>query len=331
MSKSPYPSYTAHIQSGELRRRAEKARKVLSPCTVCPRNCHVDRISGETGICRTGKHATVSSALPHHGEEPGLSGSRGAGTIFFGGCNLKCIFCQNYQISQEEDSPPVDANRLADMMLDLQERGCHNIDLVSPTHVGPQILEAVAIAAERGLSIPLLYNSNGYDSVDMLRLFDGVVDIYLPDLKYGYDEAAQELSGVKDYTTHAHAALKEMYRQVGDVVFDDTGVVRRGLIVRLLVLPDDLAGMYESLSFIADELSTDVWLSIMSQYYPTYKARNHGRMNRSITGEEYRTVLEWGDRLGFENYWAQGHASVDVFRPDFRRDDVFEGNNPADE
>ena len=217
------------------------------------------------------------------------------------------------------------------MMLDLERRGCHNIDLVSPTHVGPQVLGATTIAAERGLGIPLLYNSNGYDSVEMLRLFDGVADIYLPDLKYGSDEAARELSGVGDYVTHARAALLEMHRQVGDAVFDDDGVVTRGMIVRLLVLPDDMAGLYDSLTFIAEEIGTGVWLSIMSQYYPTHKARGHERIGRSITGAEYAAVLDWVDRLGFENYWAQGHESVHLFRPDFETDDVFEGNAASDE
>jgi len=319
-----YPSYKTHLSSGELFRRAEEARRFLAPCGVCPRACGVDRLAGKTGVCGIGAKATVASALAHHGEEPGLSGARGAGTIFFGGCNLRCIFCQNHQISQTSHSPEYGPEEIAAMMVRLQGEGCHNIDLVSPSHVAPQVLEAIARAAEQGLSIPILYNSNGYDSVDMLRLFDGVADIYLPDLKYGDDSTGTWASSVDNYVEHAHAALKEMYRQVGDVEFDNNGIVRRGLIVRILVLPDDLARVYDSLVFLAEEISTRVWLSIMSQYYPTHRAVGHPSLGRSITPKEYETVLEWVDRLGFENFYAQGMDSVEVCRPDFEKDGVFD-------
>jgi len=319
-----YPSYRALAERGELAARAKAAQKLLAPCGVCPRTCGADRLAGEVGWCRIGARATVSSTILHFGEEPGLSGTRGAGTIFFGGCNLRCIFCQNYQISQLHMADPATSGEIAGMMLRLQAEGAHNIDLVSPTHVGPQVLEAVAIAAERGLSIPILYNSNGYDRIEMLRLFDGVADIYLPDLKYGYPEPARELSGAADYVEHARAAVREMYRQVGDVVEDERGVVQRGLIIRLLVLPDDLAGMYESLCFIAEELSTSVRLSVMSQYYPTHRAIGHPKAGRRITPQEYRTVLQWVDRLGFEDVWAQDLAAAEVCRPDFSADGIFD-------
>jgi len=317
-------SYRAYIGTGELFHRAEKAREMLAPCRVCPRACKVDRNREELGACRIGSNATVASAMPHFGEEPGLSGTRGAGTIFFGGCNLRCIICQNYQISQTQQSPQYTADQIAEMMLRLQERGCHNIDLVSPTHVGPQVLEAIARAAERGLDIPIMYNSNGYDSLEMLRLFDGVADIYLPDLKYSNDEAARAVSGVSGYVGRARAALREMYRQVGDVVFDRNGVITRGVVVRILVLPDDLAGVYESLCFIAEELSTRVQLSIMSQYYPTHKAVGHKQLGRGITPRQYAAALDWADRLGFENHYAQGMESVRLYRPDFDTSDVFD-------
>ncbi|HNZ39823.1 MAG TPA: radical SAM protein [Candidatus Latescibacteria bacterium] len=319
-----YPAYKTHLFSSELFRRAEEARRFLAPCRVCPRACGVDRLAGKTGVCGIGAKATVASALAHHGEEPGLSGSRGAGTIFFGGCNLRCIFCQNYQISQTTPSPEYEPEEIAATMVRLQGEGCHNIDLVSPSHVAPQVLEAIARGAEQGLSIPILYNSNGYDSLDMLRLFDGVVDIYLPDLKYGDDSTGTWASSVDNYVEHAHAALKEMYRQVGDVEFDNNGVVRRGMIVRILVLPDDLARIYDSLVFLAEEISTRVWLSVMSQYYPTHRAVGHPKLGRSITPKEYETVLEWVDRLGFENFYAQGMDSVEVCRPDFEKDSVFD-------
>ncbi len=323
-----YPSYLTHKSTGELFRRAGEAREFLTPCRVCPRACRVDRLAGETGVCRIGARATVASALAHHGEEPGLSGTGGAGTIFFGGCNLRCIFCQNYQISQTGRSPEYTAEEIAGMMLRLQGEGCHNIDLVSPSHVAPQVLEAIAHAVEKGLTIPILYNSNGYDSLEMLRLFEGVADIYLPDLKYGDNSIGTWASGVDNYVEHAHDALKEMYRQVGDVVFDDNGIIRRGLIVRILVLPDDLARVYDSLVFLAEELSPRVWLSIMSQYYPTHRAVGHVQFGRSITRKEYETVLEWVDRLGFENFYAQGMESVEVCRPDFEKDGVFDFGDP---
>lgn len=326
-------AYRALVGSGELFRRAEEAKKALARCTVCPRACRANRLEGEVGSCRVGARATVASVLAHFGEEPGLSGRRGAGTIFFGGCNLRCLGCQNYQISQVLPSPPYTGDEIADMMLRLEDAGCHNIDLVSPTHVGPQVLEAIAHAAERGLTIPILYNSNGYDTVEMLRFFDGVADIYLPDLKYSDNRVAEMVSGVSEYVPHARAALKEMYRQVGEVRFDEDGVVERGLIVRILVLPDDLAGVYESLCFIAEELSPNVWLSIMSQYYPAHKAIGHKQLGRPITPREYRTVLEWVDRLGFENFYAQRMESVELCRPDFKRKDVFDfdGVRDADE
>jgi putative pyruvate formate lyase activating enzyme len=323
-------SYLSLVETGELHRRAETAKALLSPCTVCPRECRADRLADQTGACGIGSRATLSSAMPHHGEEPGLSGSRGAGTIFFGGCNLSCIFCQNYQISQGMRALPVTPDSIADAMLDLQAKGCHNIDLVSPTHVGPQVLESIAIAADRGLNIPILYNSNAYDSVEMLRLFDGIADIYLPDLKYSVEACGRELSGVTAYPETARAAIREMHRQVGTARSDDDDVVTRGLIVRLLVLPSDMAGLRDTLEFIADEIGTDTWLSIMSQYHPTHKAISHPVVGRAVSGREYADVLKWVDELGFENFWAQGHESAHLYFPDFDDDEVFEGNAPDD-
>jgi len=249
--------------------------------------------------------ATVSSAMPHFGEEAGLSGFNGTGTVFFGGCNLQCVFCQNHDISQVDTTPPASADVIAKMMLALQRHGCHNIDLVSPTHVGPQVLEAIAVAANSGLSIPIIYNSNGYDSLEMLSLYDGVADIYLPDMKYGRTDRTEELSGVSDYVRHSRAAVKEMYQQVGDVVSDRNGVVERGLITRLLVLPDDLAGLQETLEFVADELSTHVTLSIMSQYHPAHRADSYRGLHRRLSREEYEDALKLTKRLGFENVWKQ--------------------------
>ncbi|MDD1653643.1 MAG: radical SAM protein, partial [Methanomicrobiales archaeon] len=250
------PAYRQLQAEGMLRERVEQALSLLEECRVCPRRCGVNRLQDERGYCRTGRHAVVSSSGPHYGEEPPLVGRRGSGTIFFTHCNLRCAFCQNYPISQGGEGMEVGAERLAGIMLSLQELGCHNINFVTPTHVVPQILEAVAIAAERGLSIPLVYNSGGYDSVETLRLLDGIFDIYMPDAKYGSDDVALRLSDAPGYVAVNQAALREMHRQAGDLEVND-GIAVRGLIIRHLVLPHGLAGTDTVMRFIADELSQD--------------------------------------------------------------------------
>jgi putative pyruvate formate lyase activating enzyme len=270
---------------------------MLRDCVVCPRKCRVNRVEDELGFCRIGLLPMVSSYGPHFGEEPPLVGRSGSGTIFFTGCNMRCVFCQNFEISQCGVGYVVSCEDLAEMMLRLQNRGCHNINFVSPSHVVPQILRAVTIAADHGLNVPLVYNSGGYDSVDTLRLLDGVIDIYMPDAKYGRDEVALELSGVRDYTTHMQAALIEMHRQVGDLVIRD-GLAVRGMIIRHLVLPENLANSEIVMKFIAEKISRNSYVNIMAQYRPAWKVVTEGgkspvlaALQRPITAQEYEYAI----------------------------------------
>ncbi|MHB1687274.1 MAG: radical SAM protein [Ignavibacteriaceae bacterium] len=314
------PSYLKLFHSGELKRRALVMEEILKACTNCPRNCLTDRTKNEFGKCLSGYLPIVSSYTPHFGEEPVLSGTNGAGNIFFGNCNLKCVYCQNSDISQSwksEIKNQVSFERLADIMIDLQEKNCHNIGFVSPTHFSSQILKSIEIAISKGLQLPLIYNTNGYDSVEILKLYDGVVDIYLPDCKYGNDEYAKKYSKVDDYFSKAKLALKEMYRQLGDEVIYDGGIMVRGLIIRHLVLPNDLSETEEVLKFITTELSSKVHLSIMSQYYPAFMAKRDILMDRTIRESEYEKVLRLLDKYGFENVFTQEMESFETYRPDF--------------
>lgn len=286
------------LSEQQLAERAERALERLESCDICPRNCGVNRIEDELGFCRTGRHALVSSYGPHFGEEPPLVGTHGSGTIFFAGCNLGCIFCQNYDISHLLQGGPATAGQLADVMLELQSRGCHNINFVSPSHVVAQILEALRIAYERGLKVPLVYNCGGYDSLETLRLLDGVVDIYMPDAKYAGEKIAMELSRAPGYPDIMKAALKEMHRQVGDLELDNRGIAVRGMLIRHLVLPNGLAGTQEIMRFIARELSTDSYVNVMAQYHPVYKAYEHSLLNRSITRIEYLEAREMASAEG---------------------------------
>jgi putative pyruvate formate lyase activating enzyme len=298
--------YIALQRSGELRRRAEQARANLAACTLCHRACKVNRLDGPAGVCRAGSQAVVASWTAHMWEEPPISGTRGAGTIFFSQCTGRCIFCQNYSISQMGVGRPVTIERLAWMMLDLQKRGCHNIEFVTPTHYIPPILAALDIAAAQGLRLPLVWNTNGYDSLDALTLLDGVIDVYLPDAKYADDRIALRLSGFPHYSEGNRACLREMYRQVGDeLVLDENGLARRGLIIRHLILPDDLAQTNAVLRWIAANLSPDVHVSLMNQYFPTYKTVGHPMLGRRVTFEEYDAALDAFDAAGLNNGWGQ--------------------------
>jgi len=322
------PGYLKLLKTGELHEKADALMALLRNCTLCPRGCCVDRTAGSLGYCRSGYLPIISSYCAHHGEEPVLSGRKGSGTIFFGNCNLRCVFCQNHQISQPVCSlkeKEVGFETLADMMLELQSQGCHNINFVSPSHFAAQIAMAVDIAASKGLMIPLVYNTNGYDSLDTLRLLEGIIDIYLPDIKYSDDNAALEYSKAGDYVEHSRSAIIEMKRQVGDLVIDSEGIAQRGLIIRHLVLPNDLAGSRESLRFIAEKVGRETYLSVMSQYFPTHKAAEYPLISRPISSREYEKVLEWLDRFGLENGWVQEHSSKDHYRPDFEKDEPFEG------
>jgi len=303
-----YPTYLELHRSGELKRRIERAYAMLSQCRLCPRECGVDRLRGERGFCRAGAEPIVASWNVHPWEEPPISGTRGSGTIFFSGCTGRCLFCQNYPISQLGVGNTVSVQRLAEMMLELQDRGCHNINLVTPTHFVPQILAALELAIEGGLRLPLVYNTSGYERVETLQLLDGVVDIYLPDAKYADDETARRLSGFVRYVEANRAALKEMFRQVGDeLVLDGEGIARRGLIVRHLVLPEGLAGTGEVLRLIAENLSPHVHVSLMDQYFPAHKAVGHPVLGRKITAEEYAEALRAFEEAGLTNGWMQEH------------------------
>jgi putative pyruvate formate lyase activating enzyme len=282
-------------------------------------------VEGELARCYSGRLPIVSSYTQHFGEEPCLVGTRGAGLIFFGNCNLRCVYCQNYQISQthrEQIKNEVTHERLASMMLELQARGCHNVNFVSPTHFAPQVARAILIAAAQGLRLPIVYNTNAYDSVEVLRLLDGVVDIYLPDLKYADSAEGSAYSKVPDYTGHARRALKEMFRQTGDeLVFDENGLLRRGLVVRLLVLPNDVAGVRESLEWIREELSPRVAVSLMAQYYATNRAATDARyvlLSRRISEGEWLRAVSLLDELGMREGWMQEYdTAAHYYRPDF--------------
>ncbi len=292
------PSYLELYYQGKLQPRVDEAKKILESCRVCPRACGSNRLNGESGECRTGTRALVSSYGPHFGEEAPLVGGQGSGTIFFTNCNLKCLFCQNYSISQLGEGSEVTKQEMANMMLSLQKRGCHNINLVSPTHVVPQILEALLIAVESGLQIPLVYNSGGYDSVEILALLDGIVDIYMPDMKYSDDKIAAELSGIENYSLINRAAVTEMYRQVGDLQINEEGVATRGLLVRHLVLPDDLAGTQEIVEFLAQKVSSNTYINIMAQYHPRYKAFQLPVLARPLSNKEYMEAINMAHEAG---------------------------------
>jgi len=295
------PAYLKLDRSGLLRARADEARGSLRSCRVCPRTCGVDRLADERGRCGTGARARVASAGPHFGEEAPLVGRGGSGTIFFAGCNLACVFCQNHDISHpgpaaEAVLREVDADGLARLMLELQEAGCVNINFVSPSHVVPQIVEALPVAVEAGLVLPLVYNTGGYDSLETLRLLDGVVDIYMPDVKYADEGVGMRLSDVTDYVARNRVAVLEMHRQVGDLVLDELGVARRGLLVRHLVLPGGLAGTPEVATFLADRVSRATYVNVMDQYRPEYEVRrrpgDYPDLARALTAREHHVAVE---------------------------------------
>jgi putative pyruvate formate lyase activating enzyme len=323
------PGYVALYRSGELERRVLRLEARLAECDICPRECGARRAEGEVGHCHTGRLAAVASVGAHHGEEPVLSGRRGSGTIFFGNCNLRCVYCQNYQISQDPEAQrhhEISCGALAKQMLYLQdELGCHNINLVTPSHVVPQIMRAVLEAVPQGLRLPLVYNTSSYDSLATLKELDGVIGIYLADLRYSSDDLARKYSRVRHYVESSRSAIKEMYRQVGDLELNEEGVARKGLIVRHLILPGGIAGSRESLTWLAREVSPTVAVSIMSQYYPSHRARKYRELNRRITPDEYREVVRLVDELDMENGWLQGLDAPESYRPDFAAEEPFSG------
>ena len=292
MESGKYPSYLNLYESGELEKRVEKAIKMLEECKVCPHNCGVNRLKDEKGYCKVGRHVIVSDYFPHLGEEFPIRGYRGSGTIFFSYCNMRCVYCQNYEVSHLGVGRVMKPEDLAEAMLELQDYGCHNINLVSPSHVVPQILEALLIAVEKGLRIPIVYNTSSFDSLETLRLLDGIVDIYLADLKYLNKEYGRKYSKVKDYPTAAKEAIKEMYRQVGNLKVDERGIAVRGLLVRHLVLPNDISTTKEVMDFLRS-IDENLAVNVMKQYFPYYKAWDYPELSRRITEEEYRKALEY--------------------------------------
>jgi putative pyruvate formate lyase activating enzyme len=299
------PGYARLYEEGELQRRAEFFEAKLERCDLCPRACGVDRNSGKAGFCGIDTHPKIAAINLHHCEEPPISGTRGSGTIFFSGCTLKCIFCQNYPISQLGVGRRMSVEDLASGMLRLQKRGAHNINLVSSTHQMAAVVKALLLAVPGGLRIPLVYNTSGYEALDTLKLLDGIIDIYLPDIKYSDSRIAQRYSGAADYVEINRQALLEMWRQTGAIRTDGNGIARKGMVVRHMVLPEGLSGTHESLSFLAREIGPHVWISLMNQYFPAYKGTDLPPLDRKVTEDEYETAFRALTALGFSNGFAQ--------------------------
>ena len=297
---SSYPSYVELHESGELARRARQAVDCLADCALCGRECHVDRSQGvnSDSYCHGGRYAYVSSVFPHQGEEACLRGTGGSGTIFFTHCNLRCVFCQNFDISWQKHGRPLRPGQLADRMLELQAQGCHNVNFVTPSHVVPQILEGLVPAVEGGLRLPLVYNTGGYDRVETLRLLDGVVDVYMPDLKFWDSKVSKLLANAEDYAQVACSAVEEMHRQVGDLVVDEAGLARRGLLVRHLVMPGGLEDTRRIMHFLAGEISPDTFVNIMPQYRPEGMASQYPSINQPLTLTDYRRAVAIAEEEG---------------------------------
>jgi len=293
------PIYLSSHEHGSLDGKIGRLYRTLEDCTLCPRKCGVDRLRGEEGYCRSGKELVVSSFGPHFGEEEPLVGTGGSGTIFLTNCNLLCIYCQNYEISHLGHGTPESEKRVAEYMISLQKRGCHNINFVTPTHFTPQLVKAIEIAIPQGLHIPVVWNCGGYENVETIGLLDGIVDIYMPDIKYGSVDSARKYSNAPDYFERCKEAVREMHRQVGDLVIED-GVAERGLLIRHLVLPNNAAGSREVLKFIAEEISKNTYINIMDQYRPEYKANEYEELRRRPNLKEYKRVVDMAKELGLE-------------------------------
>jgi len=293
-------SYLELLESGELEKRIEKLYQILESCQLCPRKCRVNRLKGQKGVCRTGKNLMVASYHPHFGEEEVLVGSHGSGTIFLSYCSLRCLYCQNYEISHLGIGREYSEVQVAQMMLDLQGRGCHNINFVTPTHFAGQLVKAVKIAAQEGLNLPIVWNCGGYENFEIIKLLEGIVDIYMPDMKYGDNEPGKKYSRppIPDYWDQNREAVKEMHRQVGDLKVDERGIAKRGLLIRHLVLPDDIAKSENILKFIAKEISKNSYVNIMSQYYPSGEAFKFPELNRPVSEKEFLKVIQIAKKLG---------------------------------
>jgi len=304
------PAYLDRLSVGDLKERASQLREMLRECVLCPRECRAKRLEGKYGVCRSTDELVISSAGPHYGEEPPLVGRRGSGTVFLTSCNLKCLFCQNYDISHLRYGRQISPSQLAEIMLGLKRGGCHNINFVTPTHMTAQIIEAMVIAVDRGLSIPLVYNCGGYESVQTLKLLEDIVDIYMPDIKYSENDIARRYSGAPRYWDVVRPALAEMHRQVGDLVVDDSGIARRGLLIRHLVLPNRLAGSKAVLEFVARHLSAYSYVNIMDQYRPAYRAIHYPELSRTIKSKEYAEAIEFAQAVGLHRgFERRAHAA----------------------
>jgi len=291
------PMYLESLTPIELKERSEKLNDLLKECRLCPNECLADRVNGETGDCHSTDEVMISSYGPHFGEEPPLTGTLGSGTIFFTNCNLACQFCQNYDLSQLGRGESVSITDLAQIMISLQNSGCHNINFVTPTHFTPQIVDAIIIAIDKGLQLPLVYNCGGYESVETLKLLEGIIDIYMPDIKYSRNETAEKYSHIKNYWDVVRRAVKEMYKQVGDLKISKRGIAQRGLLIRHLILPNNISGSKEVIDFIAGEISKETYLNLMDQYYPSYKADNYKELNRRISKEEYCKIIDYAKKF----------------------------------
>jgi putative pyruvate formate lyase activating enzyme len=309
-----YPAYLDAFKSNKLKKVAEQLFSSLESCVICPRKCKVNRLKNrKIGFCKTGKSAKVYSFICHHGEEPAVSGSFGSGAIFFSHCNMGCVYCQNYEFSQKGAGREYTFDELAGLMLKLQGLGCHNINLVTPTHVLPQILLSLELAIPQGLKIPLIYNTSGYELVETIKLLDGIVDIYLPDMRYADSAVSQKLSKAIDYPKYNQQAVKEMHRQVGGAEFNAAGLIRRGLIIRHLVLPNQLSGTDKIMQFIAEEISEDTYISLMSQYLPYYEAAGYPEISRRLKKEEYEEAKKILEQHNLFNGWIQESCGSERF------------------
>ncbi len=288
-----------------LQKNTEKLRERLQDCDLCPRQCHINRTMGETGNCGQTTQIRISSANLHYGEEPPISGTRGSGTIFMTGCNLKCVYCQNYPISQMQNGVEVSPLTLVDRMLELQNRGAHNINFVTPTHFSAQIAEAITTARDKGLTVPIVYNTSGYERVDVLKMLEGLVEIYMPDMRYGTPGAAECYSSASDYPEVNRAAIAEMHRQVGVLTLNSDGIAIRGLLIRHLILPEGLSGSEEIFKFIAENVSGETYISLMSQYFPAYRANEFTEISRRITKKEYVIAKKLMEKYNLYNGWFQ--------------------------
>jgi putative pyruvate formate lyase activating enzyme len=300
-------------ENGRLAQVVETALKRLECCQICPRRCKINRLENKPGFCRIGRNPRVYSYLAHHGEEPPISGSSGSGAIFFSGCNMACGYCQNFKFSQSNTGREVEAKDLAGFMLELQALGCHNINLVTPTHILPQILEALIIAIEKGLKLPLVYNTSGYDSLETLKLLEGIIDIYLPDMRYAANKPALKYSKAPDYPEVNRTAIKEMYQQVGIAHFDENDIMIKGMIIRHLVLPEGVAGTEEIMKFISQEISPESYISLMSQYMPYHKATDFKELSRRLTIQEYEAAVSLMQKHGLYNGWIQEAGGLETF------------------